>query len=78
MNLFSFSLSPSRLGFPQMCLLFKCIQQLSFPGFSSVFVVPERAQYPFLWLSVVGFGLGSFGGRGLGISFVTHQDVLKG
>lgn len=40
--------------------------------FSFVFAVPEHAQYPFLQLSIVVFGLGSFGGRGLGISFVTH------
>lgn len=46
--------------------------------FSFVFAVPERAQYPSLWLSIVVFGLGSSGGRDLGISFLTHPDVLKG
>lgn len=79
MNLFSFPLSPSRLGFPQMYLLFKYIPQLSFAVF---FFCVYRA-----WMCLISFFpsafssgvcLGLLGSRVWGIAFPDPPGVFLG
>lgn len=80
MNLFSFSLSPSRLGFPQMYLLFKCIPLLSFAVF--FFCVYRAWMYliSFFFPSAFSSGvfLGFLGSRVWGIASTHYSGVILG